>query len=88
MQDKYITGISKLSIDDEITKVINTIEETGGKPMQFAIQNENSEIYRVITVIGIRATLSLVNVLYDLGLIDILKDDPSPNKYDGIFKLK
>lgn len=87
MKDQYIDSKKKSSRDDEISRVVKKAktEERGGKPMVTAIQNEEGEVYRVVTVDGLGAYMSLAMGITALGLVDLHADNLSPGEYDSLF---
>ncbi|MGY8081679.1 hypothetical protein L1Q28_21315 [Klebsiella pneumoniae] len=90
MKDKYVEGKVKSSIDEKISEVVRKAKdaELGGMPMLTAIQNEAGDIYRVITVDGLGAYLSLVQGIAKLGLTDLHANNLNPGKYDSLFVFK
>lgn len=90
MNNTYVEGINKSRLDDKITRKANTAKrrELGGKEMVVAIQNENGDIYRVISVEGMGAYIHLAMELTGLGLIDLHAENLNPGKYDSLFIFK
>ncbi|MDD9341011.1 MAG: hypothetical protein PV362_15460 [Providencia heimbachae] len=90
MDDSYIDNIKRSQLEDKISKIAKKISksELGGGAMVVAIENEEGEIYRVITTYGMSSYLSLVDKLADLGLTDLFADNLKPGKYDSQFTFK
>lgn len=90
MEDQYIEGKEKSSLDEKISKVVKKAKtnELGGKPMVTAIQNDAGDIYRVITVDGLGAYMALAMGIAGLGLVDLHADNLRPGKYDSLFVFK
>lgn len=90
MEDVYVDGKNRAAIDDKITQALKKVKksELGGMPMLTGIQNENGEIYRVITVEGLGGYIALTEEIAKLGLIDLHKDNLNPEKYDSLFVFK
>ena len=90
MKDRYFEDIKRAAIDDKITAIAKKVEqdELGGMPMVTAIQNEQGEVYRVITVDGLGAYMALAQRVAALGLDDVHKDNLNPGKYDSLFVFK
>ncbi|QIP55422.1 hypothetical protein [Hafnia alvei] len=87
MKNKRIPNIAKSALDAQICEIVQKASENelGGKPMVLAIQNENGEVYRVITAQGLNTYLMLVNALANLGLKDLHADILHPGEYDSLF---
>lgn len=87
MKNKYIEGVSPSKLDAKISEIATEVEseEFGGGAMVVAIQNEEGEIYRVITTYGLSSYLGLVQPIAELGLTDIYADEMNPQKYDSLF---
>lgn len=90
MDDRYINGVQKSKIDDKITAILNSddiqyMAQLGGHDMTIAIQNEQGDIYRVITLEGLGAYMHFTQDLLVLGLVDIHAGVPNPGQYDSLF---
>jgi hypothetical protein len=74
-------------IDHKVTQIVKKAQrkEIGGMPMVTAIKNEKNEIYRVITMEGLGAYISLANNLAAIGFVDIHRISVTPGEYDSIF---
>ncbi|MBJ8767872.1 hypothetical protein I5393_05670 [Citrobacter freundii] len=90
MKDQYVEGKDKSSLDEQITGIAKKArsQELGGKSMVTAIQNEAGDIYRIITVEGLGAYMSLAMGIAGLGLVDLHADNLAPGKYDSLFIFK
>lgn len=90
MKDQYIEGKAKSSLDERISKIAKKAkaDEMGGKPMVTAIQNENGDVYRVITVDGLSAYMTIAMEITGLGLVDLHAENLNPGKYDSLFIFK
>ncbi len=57
MQNQYIKGVAIAKYDAQITDVMQSVVSDEGKTMRFAIENEENLVYRVFSVVGLRAYL-------------------------------
>ena len=90
MNDRYINGVQKSKLDDQITAILNSddiqyMAQLGGHDMTIAIQNEQGGVYRVITLEGLGAYMHLTQALLNLDLIDQYADILNPGQYDSLF---
>lgn len=87
MEDRYIDGIKKSSRDDAITLVAEKAKnkEMGGKKMVIAIENDDGEIYRILSIDGLGGYIALAQGIAGLGLKDLHAENLSPGQYDSLF---
>ncbi|WP_456309404.1 hypothetical protein [Serratia proteamaculans] len=87
MEDRYIKGIKKSPRDDAITQVAKKAQrkEMGGKMMVVAIENDEGEIYRVLSIDGLGGYIALAQGIAGLGLKDLHAENLNPGQYDSLF---
>lgn len=87
MESKYIKDVAISKFDNEITEIIEQIDDRGfgGTRMVVGIQNESGVIYRQIIAYGLGEFHNLTDKIFDLGFRDLYKDDLTPHKYDSLF---
>ncbi|WP_431022576.1 Phage protein [Erwinia rhapontici] len=87
MEDRYIKGIKKSLRDDAITQVAKKAQrkEMGGKMMVVAIENDEGEIYRVLSIDGLGGYIALAQGIAGLGLKDLHAENLNPGQYDSLF---
>jgi hypothetical protein len=76
--DKHIIG--NLLLD------VAPVDEVRKEKMLIGVRNEAGEIYRLIGATKVNSFMNAVEELFDLGLVDELKDTEEPKDgYDAIF---
>ncbi len=65
---------------------VATPDEVRQEKMLIGVRNEGGDIYRLIGATKVNSFMNAVEELFDLGLVDELKDTEAPQDgYDAIF---
>ncbi len=65
---------------------VATPDEVRQEKMLIGVRNESGDIYRLIGATKVNSFMNAVEELFDLGLVDELKDTEAPQDgYDAIF---
>ncbi|WP_426103860.1 hypothetical protein [Massilia sp. TSP1-1-2] len=65
---------------------VATPDEVRQEKMLIGVRNEEGDIYRLIGATKVNSFMNAVEELFDLGLVDELKDTEAPQDgYDAIF---
>ncbi|HHG3503019.1 TPA: hypothetical protein ACPVZF_000271 [Vibrio parahaemolyticus] len=90
MKTKLLNPENKLPNDKQIEDWLkNNESEIGGVEYRAAILGKNGRNeYRTITVGGLDQIVKLSNVMWDFGLVDLLKDSGPVKGFDSVFALR
>ncbi|MCQ8866366.1 hypothetical protein [Vibrio splendidus] len=90
MKTELTNPDNKLSIDDQITDWLTHNEsELDGPTYKAAILGANGKTeYRTISVGGLGQVVKLTNAMWELGLVDLLKESGPVKGFDSVFALK
>lgn len=86
-KSRYIESETVPAFDEAVSTAIASYGiEGGGKAMMIAVENFDGRVYRVVTSVGMGAYLHATSSLLELGLKDLLADDPiGKDGYDSWF---
>jgi hypothetical protein len=74
IQSRYISGAKIPEYDVHINAFLKPDFDGGGSDTVIAVENRDRVVYRVITTTGLGEFMSTINAIWDIGLIDVLRD--------------